>query len=325
MPVRKRGDRWHVRLQIGGQRIERSLGPSATKADALEYEGNLRRDIVAGKLGRAAAHTMEEALVRWLEGEAAQLTSYNNLLSKVRLLKPYAAGRRLDAIVQVAEDVKAAGIKEELKPGTINRRLAILRRIANLAHDQWGWLDQPLGNRIKLLRGETARHVYLTPDQVETLADHCEHPKVALAIRLVARTGLREGELLRADTIFDGCIVVDDVAPYKPRLVPLPPDMQGITLPLGISYATLRTFFEKARIAAGLPHVRFHDLRHTAASWWVQSGANLAVVRDLLGHANLAVTSRYTHLATGDLKRAAAAMGKDLEQRGKNGAETQKS
>lgn len=170
MPVRKRGNRWHVRLQIGGQRIERSLGPTATKADALDYEASLRRDAVAGKLQRAPTRTMESALVRWLEGEAAQLKSYSNLISKVRALQPHAAGQRLDAIVLVAEEVKAAGIKDGLSPATINRRLAILRRVANLAHEQWGWLDQPLGRRIKLLRGEKTRHIYLTPDQVELLA-----------------------------------------------------------------------------------------------------------------------------------------------------------
>ena len=53
-------------------------------------------------------------------------------------------------------------------------------------------------------------------------------------------------------------------------------------------------------------HVRFHDLRHTAASWWAQAGANLTVLRDLLGHSTLAMTSRYAHLMTGDPKRAAA-------------------
>ena len=306
MPVRKRGDRWHVRLQIGGQRIERSLGPAATKADALDYEARLRRDAVAGKLHRAPTRTIEDALVRWLEGEAAQLKSYSNLLSKVRALQPHAAGQRLDAIVLVAEEVKGAGIKEHLTPATINRRLAILRRVANLAHEQWGWLEQPLGRRIKLLRGEKARHIYLTPDQVDLLATHCQHQAVATAIRLVARTGLREGELLRADTIFDGCIVVDDSKNGRPRLVPVPADMSDLALPLGISYATLRTFFERARKAAGMPHVRFHDLRHTAASWWAQSGANMAVLRDLLGHSNMAVTSRYAHLSTGDLKRASA-------------------
>jgi integrase len=307
MPVRKRGDRWHVRLQIGGQRIERSLGPAATKADALDYEARLRRDAVAGKLQRAPTRTMEAALVRWLEGEAAQLKSYDNLVSKVRALEPHAAGQRLDAIVLVAEEVKAAGIKAELSPATINRRLAILRRVANLAHEQWGWLDQPLGKRIKLLKREKTRHIYLTPDQVETLADHCTHAVVAKAIRLIARTGLREGELLRADTIFDGCIVVDDqTIGGRPRLVPVPADMPDLTLPLGITYATLRTFFEKARTDAGMPHVRIHDLRHTAASWWAQAGANMAVLRDLLGHSNMAVTSRYAHLSTADLKRVSA-------------------
>lgn len=318
MPVRKRGDRWHVRLQVGGQRIERSLGPSATKADALAYEARIRQDIVSGKVGRAPDRTIEDAIVRWLLGEAANLKSYDNLLSKVRAIRPQAQGWKLADIVSVAEAIKADGIRDKLNPATINRRLAILRRIANLAHDQWGWLDQPLGKRIKLLRGETARHVYLTPDQVETLADHCRHPAVAMAIRLVARTGLRESELLRAATIFDGCIVIDESKNGRPRLVPVPPDMQDLVLPLGITYHTLRTYFEDARTAAGMPHVRFHDLRHTAASWWAQAGANMAIIRDLLGHANLAVTSRYTHLMTGDLKRVSIEVGK---QRGKNGAE----
>jgi hypothetical protein len=184
MPVRKRGDRWYVRIQLGGQRIERSLGPTATKADALDYEARLRRDAVAGKLQRNPARTIDAALLRWLEGEAAQLKSYDNLLSKVRAIEPFAAGKSLAAIVLVAEEIKAAGIKAELSPATINRRLAILRRVANLAHDQWGWLDQPLGQRIKLLKGETTRHIYLTPDQVDLLATHCQNAAVATAIRL---------------------------------------------------------------------------------------------------------------------------------------------
>lgn len=318
MSVRKRGDVWHVRFQVGGQRIERSTGPSASKADALAFEARLRRELVAGKVGRAPSRTVEDALLRWLQGEAAGLKSYSNLLGKIRALRPHAEHRKLAGIVQVAEDVKAAGISDGLKPATINRRLAILRRVANLAYSQWGWLDQPLGQRIKLLRGEMARHTYLTPDQVETLSAHCTHSQVATAIRLAARTGLREAELLRADTIFDGCIVVEESKSGRPRLVPVPIDMPDLQLPLGITYATLRTYFEKARQAAGMPSVRFHDLRHTAASWWAQAGANLAVIRDLLGHANLAVTSRYAHLMPGELKRWAA----KLPERGKNGAET---
>lgn len=317
MPVRKRGDRWHVRLQIGGQRIERSLGPAATKADALDFEAKLRKDFIDGRIGRAPARSVEDALVKWLQDEAANLKSYDNLLSKVRAIREDCKDTKLSDIVTVAEAVKANGLKAKLSPATINRRLAILRRIANLAHDVWGWLDKPIGQKIKLLPGEKARHVFLTPHQVELLADCCEHAGVATAIRLAARTGLRETELLEAEAIFDGCIVVtaENSKTSRPRLVPAPPDMPDLKLPLGITYNTLRTYFEKARLEAGMPSIRFHDLRHTAASWWAQSGANLKMLQELLGHSTLAVTGRYAHLMTSDLKaQAAKVMG---QKRGK--------
>jgi len=86
-------------------------------------------------------------------------------------------------------------------------------------------------------------------------------------------------------------------------------DMPDLALPIGITYNTLRTYFERARRDIGMPGLWFHDLRHTAASWWIASGASLAVVRDLLGHSNISVTSRYLHLMTGDLKRASDNLG----------------
>lgn len=301
---------WNVRLQIGGQRIQRALGPTARKEDALALEAQIRREHLDGRIGKVPARSLDAALLKWLQGEATTLKDAKGHKVKVRAIRAHCAGLRLDQIVEAADAVKEAGIKAGLKPATINRRLAILRRIANLAHDQWDWLDRPLGQRIKLLKGESTRHTYLTPDQVEHLAQCCRHEVVAQAIRLAARTGLRQSELLRAKTIFDGCIVVDaeDAKSGRPRLVPIPPDLPGLKLPLGLTYATLRTYFEDARQTAGLPHVRFHDLRHTAASWWAQAGANLAILRDLLGHSTLAMTSRYAHLLPGDLKRFSRAV-----------------
>ena len=130
------------------------------------------------------------------------------------------------------------------------------------------------------------------------------HPVVALAIRLSARTGLRQGELLEADTIHDGFIVIGPELSKtaRPRLVPVPADMSDLTLPLGLSYQTLRTHFERAREKAGMPALHWHDLRHTAASWWAQSGATLVLLRDLLGHTTTAETSRYSHLMRADLR-----------------------
>ena len=325
MPVRKRGDTWYVRLQIVGQRIERSLGSAASKADALDYEAKIRKDVIAGKVGRAPDRSLEDAIVKWLTDEASQLKSKDTILSQIRAIRPSCAGKKLTDIVAVAEQIKKDSLKKKLKPATINRRVAILRRIANLAHEVWGWLDQPLGKKIKLLPGEVSRHIYLTPDQVEHLAGCCAHPVVATAIRLAARTGLRETEILLADTIFDGCIVVtsETSKTTRPRLVPVPADMPELTIPLGINYATLRTYFERARTAAGFPHVRFHDLRHTAASWWAQSGANLKMLQDLLGHSTLAMTGRYAHLSTNDLKAQSLKMAEKRGEKKKKVPESQ--
>ena len=50
--------------------------------------------------------------------------------------------------------------------------------------------------------------------------------------------------------------------------------------------------------AAGIKNFRFHDLRHTAASYLAMAGATLLEVADVLGHRELSVTKRYSHLAT---------------------------
>lgn len=306
MPVRKRGDAWHIDIQVGGQRIRCTAGKGATRAQALALESRLRADHLAGRLGRAPKRSIDEALARWLTGEAARLKSHANILDKARAIRPAIAGRALTEIVQAAEQVKADGIAAGLAAATINRRIAILRRIAHLAHDAWGWLDQPLGAKIKLLPGERARHVYLTATEVEALAAAAAPPAVADAIRLAAYSGMRRREVLTASGIVDGCAVLPDTKSGRPRLVPLPPGA-AIHLPLGIGDHALRKGFEAARAAIGRPDLRFHDLRHTAASFLVRAGVGLTVVRDLLGHANLAVTSRYAHLATDDLKAALAA------------------
>jgi integrase len=309
---RKRNDVWYARVQIKGKRTEVSLGKGASKQDALQLEARYRRDAVAGKLGVAPKRTIDEALVKWLEGEASLLKSYRNVLGKVKMIEPYCSGVPLTDIAKVALKVKEDFIKEGLKPATINRRLAILRRVANLAYSEWDWLDQDLGKRIKEIPGESGRTTYLTIQQARLLAEKCEHPRVKDAILLACMSGLREGELLRltADSVRDGCIMLpSNTKANRPRVIPLPAEALAIPLPLDIGYSTLRTYYEKARDAVGLSHVRFHDLRHTYASWFLQSGGNLVALRDLLGHSTIAVTAdMYSHLETKHLRAGVTAL-----------------
>ena len=67
--------------------------------------------------------------------------------------------------------------------------------------------------------------------------------------------------------------------------------------------------FGKARVAAGVPPVRFHDLRHSAATMMLAEGVPLAVISELLGHAGIAITaSHYAAVVPALRKDAADAM-----------------
>lgn len=312
MPVRKRGDRWQVRVALGGgRRLERTLPPGAKRADALALEARLGRQRVALATGQAE-HTLDDAIDRWLTDAQALKSWARDLRYRVGILRPYAAGRRLDELPAVADQIKKRGRQEGLSAAGINRYLSLLRRIGNLA-ERWGWTDLPLGRRVVLLPETSQRHVYLTAQEVGRLAAAAD-ALTADAIWFAALTGLRRSEMLalRPEQVRDGLLLLDaHTKSGRPRGVPLPPEAARIArarLPWRVKYWELRDRFEAARTAAGLPHVHWHDLRHTYASWLAQGGQPLTAIRDLMGHSSLAVTNRYAHLAPEHLRAAVAAL-----------------
>lgn len=296
MPISKRSNTWWIRFQHNGQRIAISAGKGATYEQAKAIEAKARQDIVKGKLGQAT-YTLEDAAARWLEGEAANLKDYQGLINKVRAIRNH-----LDCEISKAQTAAQHIIEESegLSPATINRRLAIIRRLCNLAW-KWGWVEFP--PKIELIPGEVHRHVYLTTPEVIKLAKRAGPAK--WHVILAAFSGLRQGELLRISPadIVNGAIYLRDTKSGKPRLIPLnkPAQCAVERLEWGMPYHTLRWHFEKAR---GDADIRFHDLRHTAASLMVKGGASLVAVRDVLGHSNLGVTSRYSHLGIDGLREA---------------------
>jgi integrase len=80
------------------------------------------------------------------------------------------------------------------------------------------------------------------------------------------------------------------MVPIHPRVADL-----AAALPLGIGDRQLRDEWKAAREATGID-CRWHDLRHTCASWLAQAGVTLHTIAQFLGHSSVAVTQRYAHL-----------------------------
>ena len=314
MSIRKRGDRWQIRLRLGGgQRIEQTLPPGATRRDAQDLEATLRRGQIDHQVGRKPKYLIDDAIDRWVETAAKHLKSWErDLAYRVDVLRTHTAGRPLSDIPEVAEVIKKEGMAAGLKPPTINRLIALLRRVGNLA-ERWGWTDAPLGRRVSMLPEHSRRDVFLSEAQVRELVRHAD-PVTADMIWFAVLTGLRRGEMLalRADQVKGDILALESTTKNnKARGIPLPPRAARIArkrLPWGVRAHILRDRFEAARKAAGMPWLHWHDLRHTYGTWLAQANQAPTTIRDLMGHSSLAVTTRYLHHAPAHLRAAVATL-----------------
>ncbi len=311
MSVRKKGNRWEVRVRFGdGRRVERRLPLGASRTDALALEAQVRGDVVAASLGRFD-YPLKTALDRW-QIDAQRLKSWQrDLRYRAGVVRETYGERRLSELQKVADGIKEAGAKADLSAAGVNRYLAILRRLGRLAQ-RWGWLER--APEIEFVSGEKSRSVALTPAQLRRLVENAD-PRLAPMILFAALSGMRRGEqlALSADSIVDGQAIVSNSKTARPRAVPLPREALRIAkkhLPWAIKVANVRKLFDEARERARLPHVRWHDIRRTYGSWLVAGGAPLHAVRDLLGHGDVRTTSIYLATARQDLRDAIEALPK---------------
>lgn len=291
MPVKRRVDSGAWQVTVGKhRRSDRNW----SRADALHYEAQ-----VLQASNDVTVHTLEEALDIWLLEYLPHLKAQGNYRGKAAHLRPFLR-QPIDLAPEVSRQLKREWA--HLKPATINRRLALLKRLVKLAFEEWEWINQPLHKKIKLIPERNERHNYLTRAEVEQLRMNCTDPEAGMLVVFAAFTGLRKSEMFRATArdVVNGALRLDARTKNgKPRTIPLHPRALTIALqlPLKITPALLQDQWTSARKACGLSYIHWHDLRHTFASWLVQQGTPLTVVKELLGHASIKTTERYAHLA----------------------------
>ena len=241
-----------------------------------------------------------------------------NYLQHITALKAYFTDRYIDEVRKshIAEFV-AQKKRDGLKPPTIRRYLATLSSLFSFA-GRSGWLVQnPVAQFDKRSLPESPpRTRFLSREEYRRLIAAAE-PHLKPIVEMAVQTGLRSGELLglRWDQLDLDRREIQLVVTKsnQPRVVPLSDRAVAIfvaspriaespfvfTNPsTGHRYKTVKRAFQTACRRSGIEDFRFHDLRHTFASWAVQNGADLYRVSRILGHSTLQMTTRYAHLAT---------------------------
>jgi len=306
---------WWVRFSVGGIKVRRSTQTTDRQA-AEEFETALRstcwRQI---KLGERPRYTWDEAVSQW--HQQARGRDRQRDLERLSWFKPYLEGFPLDAIdaelIEKARAVRAA----ESSESTANRYMALLRMILRRAVE-WGWLDK--APKVPMYRIGRSEPRFITRVQFARLRSHLpEHLKilaefsVETGLRMRNVTGLQWSQIdlrrrlavIPASRAKGGDTIT---VPLSDRATALIRGQRGIhdthVFPFRhrpMDDANGAAFKEAAKLA-GVPWLRWHDLRHTWASWHIQAGTPQHILQELGGWKSPQMVTRYAYLSTSHLR-----------------------
>lgn len=307
---------WWTRFTIGGREVRQSTGTKDRRL-AEEYEHRLRaKHWRVAKLGEAH-YSWGQAEARWLTERAGKrsLERDRRIFAEYAELRP--VGLR-DLSADAIAELRAAREKA-VSPATVNREMALIRAVLTRAVKHWRWLDHvPLVPMAKL---ELPDPRFVTRQQFQKLADRLPKHAAQMA-RFAVATGLRRGNItgLTWDRIEGEFAYVPGSQAKGKRGIPVPLNREALAVLkelAGIHDTHVFSFRGKpitqvatkawraACKAAGLEGLRFHDLRHTWASWQAQAGTPMHALREMGGWATDAMVRRYAHLGPGDLAQYA--------------------
>ncbi len=251
--------------------------------------------------------------------------SFRDDESKFRChLIPKFGDRRLCDIGVRDIQLHHAAVRTSHTGATANRHLALLKALFRKAVE-WGKLDINPAANTKLFRENSQSQRFLSPTEIGRIygAMQNEVNKTAVAaLKLLLLTGTRRQEALKAKwcdvDLETGQWFLPETKSGRGRYVGLSADAKALLMALpsrGVSPWVFpgrdpskplnnpRKALGRILVAAGVDHIRIHDLRHSHASLAINSGASLFEVQNLLGHSTPQVTQRYAHLTASGLRR----------------------
>jgi len=306
----------------------------ARRTDATRWVKQTEAEIEQGihlKSVEAKKHTLDELIERYIEFYIADNRKDRKRIPQLKWWQSQLGKYLLTEMTAPRLSEMKQKLSKDKSPATVNRYLAALSHVFTMAVNEWEWMDDNPMRRVKRPKEPRGRVRYLGEDEKNRLLEACKnHPVKELypVVLLAISTGMRQGEILNLkwqDIDFEkNRCILHDTKNGELRSVPI----------VGVAKDTLKEWSKVRKLNTNLVFsgrnprkpifirtpwmevvketeindFRFHDLRHTAASYLAMSGASLAEIAEILGHKTLAMVRRYAHLSEGHTSKVAERM-----------------
>ncbi len=320
-----RGNSWVIEYRnINGKMRRESIGKKGmmTKSMARSILLDKERGVKLGQYDMLEANIpklkdFSDEYIKYVK-DILQRRSWDRYrYSMYKLLEMYGE-RKLSSITpKDIDDFKELRLKE-VKPATVNRELSTLRQIYNLAK-RWKkyYGEYPVTISGLLQENNIKERILSIDEEIRLLLSSNQYLKPILLTAL--QTGMRKSEILTLKwsniDIENNVITIDqtNTKSKKTRRIPINSRLRSVLLEQklkgggskyvflscnGLPYKyhdSIKGAFGRACQKARIEGLRFHDLRHTAATRMIEAGASIVAVSRILGHSDLKMTMRYSH------------------------------
>jgi len=324
---RQPGAKWRVKIRRRGHPMKSAIFERkkdadawAAKIEAAIHEGRYFDNIEATK------RTLSDLIDRY-ETDVIPHKRDKRQLNQLKwfkrryghlLLKDFTAPVIAEARDKLGRpDPKTGKVRS---PATVNRYLAALSHACSVAWREWLWLESNPVFQVRKRKEPRGRVRYLSDEERERLlkaAQESSAEYVYPVVMLALSSGMRRGEVLGLrweDVDLEGrLITLHDTKNGERRGVPLVSTVRDLLVEWkagqddgeAMVFPRTQNFhrpWSDVVQAAELANFRFHDLRHTTASYLAMQGVALNVIGDILGHKTPAMTKRYAHLSREHLR-----------------------
>lgn len=342
MRIYRRGKTYYLDFTYRGERIRKAVDNNKKVAELAAKETEVR----IAKEEHLGIFDVKKVTLREFSDDYLKFSKANKTLSSfkrdqlsMKFLIAAFGSKLLSKITP--QDIESYKIqrREKVSAASVNRELACLSHMFTIAIN-WKIVTSNPVKKVKKFKEPPGRLRYLSMEELDRLIDASSDDLKPIIITAF-NTGMRKSEILHLKwdnvDLDSRTITVVESKNNEIRVIPINSWLYEtlITHPSfrkhkfvftrknGERVTCFKTAFDNALSRSGIEDFHFHDLRHTFASHLVMNGENLKTVQQLLGHKDIKMTMRYSHLSKDYVQQAVDSLCRSDKRNGTNMAHGQ--